>query len=120
MSRLALVAASLGVEGEVVAVLDAGRGEYFCGVYRDGVRVSEELLRIEAVRALMEGRRVVACEARVAESLGEGVDLVSEPGPGAMLGMALTRTKAGEWSDVTSVDANYLRRTDAEILIHGR
>src|SRR5580698_1317011 len=33
MSRLALVA---GSEGEVVALLDAGRGDYYAGLYRDG------------------------------------------------------------------------------------
>jgi tRNA threonylcarbamoyladenosine biosynthesis protein TsaB len=37
-----------------------------------------------------------------------------------MLAMALTRIESEEWSDVASVDANYLRRTDAEILVHGR
>lgn len=120
MSRLALVAASVDAEGEVLAVLDAGRGEYFCGVYAAGVRVSEQLLRAEEVTALRDGRGVVTCEARVAESLGGAVDLVAEPGPERMLAMALSRIEAGEWSDVASVDANYLRRTDAEILVHGR
>ena len=120
MSRLALVAASTGTDGEVLAVLDAGRGEYFCGVYAAGVRVSEQLLRAEEVTALRPHRRVVTCEARVAESLAGGVDLGREPGPETMLAMALTRMEAGDWSDVATVDANYLRRTDAEILVHGR
>lgn len=120
MSRLALVAASTGTDGEVLAVLDAGRGEYFCGVYAAGVRVSEQLLRAEEVTALRLQRRAITCEARVAESLGGGVDLGREPGPETMLAMALTRIEAGDWSDVATVDANYLRRTDAEILVHGR
>lgn len=125
MSRLALVAAASEAAGEgegreVLAVLDAGRGEYFCGVYAAGVRVSEQLLRAEEVRALMRGRRVVTCEARVAQGLDNGVDLVAEPGPETMLAMALNRIQAGQWSDVASVDANYLRRTDAEILVYGR
>ena len=120
MSRLALVAASVDAGSEVLAVLDAGRGEYFCGVYGAGVRVSEQLLRAEGVTALRQQREVVTCEARVAESLDGGVKLVAEPGPERMLAMALTRIETGEWSDVASVDANYLRRTDAEILVHGR
>ena len=123
MSRLALLADSLDGGGEVVAVLDAGRGEYFCGVYADGARVSEQLARMEEVRSLMQGRRGVVCEARVAESLGAGVNLVAElvpePGPRQMLAAALRRIEDQDWSDVASVDANYLRRTDAEILIHG-
>ncbi len=121
MSRLALVAAAVeSSSGEVLAVLDAGRGEYFCGLYRDGLRVSEELLRAEEVTALRQDWRVVTCEARVAESLAVGVDLVAEPGPDEMLAMARIRIQAGDWSDVATVDANYLRRTDAEILVHGR
>ncbi len=120
MSRLALVAASIDADGDVLAVLDAGRGEFFCGLYDAGVRVSEQLLRAEELTPLRQHRRVITCEARVAESLGEGVDVVAEPGPERMLAMALTRIEAGEWSDIASVDANYLRRTDAEILVHGR
>jgi tRNA threonylcarbamoyladenosine biosynthesis protein TsaB len=124
MSRLALVAAAAGVGGEVLAILDAGRGEYFCGIYRDGNCVNETLLGLEATRALMFQRHAVTCERRVADSVGEGVDsvpeLVAEPGPAEMLAMALRRIEVEEWSDVASVDANYLRRTDAEILVHGR
>lgn len=120
MSRLALVAAASEADGEALAVLDAGRGEYFCGVYIDGEQVSEQLLRLEEVTALRADRRVVTCEARVADSLAGGVDLVAEPGPATMLAMSLSRIQAGQWSDVASVDANYLRRTDAEILVHGR
>lgn len=119
MSRLALVAAS-GRGGEKAALLDAGRGEYFCGVYSAGSRISEELLRAEEVSSRMDGRVAVTCESQVADGLGSGVDLVSEPGPAEMLAMALTRIESEEWSDVASVDANYLRRTDAEILVHGR
>ena len=120
MSRLALVDATVETDGEVLAVLDAGRGEYFCGVYHGDVHISEQLVRMEEVTALRLDRRVVTCEARVVESLGDGVNLVAEPGPATMLAMALNRIQAGQWSDVVSVDANYLRRTDAEILVHGR
>jgi tRNA threonylcarbamoyladenosine biosynthesis protein TsaB len=119
MSRLALVAAS-GEGDEMAALLDAGRGEFFCGLYSGGKCVREELLRAEEVSARIAGRAVVTCERRVADSVGSGVDLVAEPGPAEMLAMALTRIESEEWSDVASVDANYLRRTDAEILVHGR
>jgi len=123
LSRLALVAAESG-DGEVVALLDAGRGEYYCGVYLDGVRVREDLLPADAAKALILGGRwpgrAVACEARVAESLGSGVHLIAEPGAEPMLAMALRRIEKDDWSDVATVDANYLRRTDAELLAMGR
>ena len=123
MSRLALVAAGIDAEGEALVVLDAGRGEFFCGVYRDGERVSEQLLRVEEVKALCLDRHVATCEARVAESLariGIHAELIPEPGPAAMLAMSVKRIQLAQWSDVATVDANYLRRTDAEILVYGR
>ena len=117
MSRLALVAAAVEAE-DVVAVLDGGRGEFYCGVYCGGERVSEELLRGEEARASMAGGVAVTCEARVAERLG--VRLEAEPGAEAMRAMVLRRIETGAWSDVATVDANYLRRTDAELLVQAK
>lgn len=115
MSRLALIA---GGVGENLGLLDAGRGEYFCGAYRDGVQISEALLGAAAARALMDGRSAVTCEARVSDALG--VRLVAEPGAEEMLAMVNSRVASGQFADVATIDANYLRRTDAEILVHGR
>jgi tRNA threonylcarbamoyladenosine biosynthesis protein TsaB len=117
MSRLALLA---GDGEEVVSLLDAGRGDYFCGVYRKGVKVSEQMLSGDAARELIHNRRAVTSEPRVAESMGGGVDLVAEPGPEDIVAFATKRIIAGAWSDVASADANYLRRTDAELLVEGR
>jgi hypothetical protein len=77
------------------------------------------LLGVEAVRSLLQSRPAVTCEARVAEGAVAGVKLVPEPGAEAMLAMALGRMEAGTWSDVAASDANYLRRTDAELLVKG-
>jgi len=120
MSRLALVADSAAEEDNInsVVLLDAGRGEYYCGVYRNLVCTAEELLKPDAIRAVIAEGRAVTCEAPVAESLG--IPLVAEPGAAAMLRMALRRIAAADWSDVASTDANYLRRTDAELLVKGR
>jgi tRNA threonylcarbamoyladenosine biosynthesis protein TsaB len=95
-----------------VALLDGGRGEFFFGVYEDGVKVSEGVGSEAEVSALLG--RGVTCEARVAGRLG--VRLVGEPSAEAMLAEVLRRVALGEWSDVGQVDANYLRRTDAELL----
>jgi tRNA threonylcarbamoyladenosine biosynthesis protein TsaB len=108
MSRLGLVA---GAVGRRVALLDAGRGEFFYGIYEEGVMIREGLASEAGVSEL--GDRAVTCEARVAEKLG--VELVGEPGAEAMLAEILRRVAAGEWSDAARVDANYLRRTDAEL-----
>ena len=112
MSRLALVAGEDGV-----ALLDAGRGEYYCGVYRGGVRVSEELVTGAAAAELVKRGLASTCEERVAAALG--VRLVPEPGAEEMLAMVMQRVRAEEWSDVAATDANYLRRTDAELKVMG-
>ena len=119
LSRLGLVADAARTAGEVVALLDAGRAEYYCGVY-DGERCfREELVRTDEAQRLVESMSAVTCEARVAEGAIGGVKLVPEPGAESMLAAALRRIARGEWSDVATVDANYLRRTDAELLAKG-
>jgi tRNA threonylcarbamoyladenosine biosynthesis protein TsaB len=116
LSRLALVAG----DGDRAALLDAGRGEYYCGLYRLGEMVSEELLRAEAVAEILASKPGVTCESAVAERLAGAVELVREPGAVEILTAALRRIEAGAWSDVATLDANYLRRTDAELLVKGR
>lgn len=113
MSRLALIA---GVDG--MGVLDAGRGEYYCGVYRAGAVVVEELLPGEEVRAALQHGDAATCEDRVAAAL-PGIRVVREPGAEEMLAVVRQRVAAGAWSDVATADANYLRRTDAELLVKG-
>ena len=118
MSRLALVAAAEYAGGRVVAVVDGGRGEFYCGVYERSERVSEELLGEARTRELLAGGAGVTCEARVAEQLG--IRFVAEPGAEEMRRMVLRRMAAGDWSDVATIDANYLRRTDAELLVKAK
>ena len=116
ISRLALLATFVG-EGDatVHAVLDAGRGEFYYGEYA-GHRVRESLMSQEEVSAAVAGGPVVVCEAKVAEMLSAvHPRLVDEPSAGDALPLALERIAASEFDDVSLLDANYLRRTDAEI-----
>jgi tRNA threonylcarbamoyladenosine biosynthesis protein TsaB len=119
VSRLALLAASVdGGGGPVHAVLDAGRGEFYYGEYVGGRCLRELLMSGEDVLAAAAGGVVVACEAKVAEglgALGPGVRMVEEPSAGDALGLALGRIEAGDFDDAATLDANYLRRSDAEI-----
>ena len=116
ISRLALVAEADGIGGEKLALLDAGRGEYYGGVYFQGVPLMEELFRRDQVEELLEGRAGFTCEPQVAAAFPNLLRLVKEPGAEEIVVHALRRVTAGEWSDVASIDANYLRRTDAELL----
>jgi tRNA threonylcarbamoyladenosine biosynthesis protein TsaB len=117
ISRLALLAAAVGEGDETVhAVLDAGRGEFYYGEYVGHRCVRESLLSQEAVSAAVAGGLIVVCEAKVAEMLEElHPRVVAEPLAGDVLSLALERIAADEYDDVSLLDANYLRRTDAEI-----
>jgi tRNA threonylcarbamoyladenosine biosynthesis protein TsaB len=117
VSRLALLAASVdGGGGPVHAVLDAGRGEFYYGEYVGRRCLREVLMSGEDVLAAAAGGAVVVCEAKVAEALvGLGPRVVVEPSAGDALALALERIEAGDFDDVVTLDANYLRRTDAEI-----
>jgi tRNA threonylcarbamoyladenosine biosynthesis protein TsaB len=119
VSRLALLAAAVdGGGGPVHAVLDAGRGEFYYGEYVGRRCLREALMSGEEVRAAAKGGIVVACEAKVAAGLGAlgvGVRMMEEPLAGDALALALGRIEAGDFDDAATLDANYLRRTDAEI-----
>ncbi|MBB5342701.1 tRNA (adenosine(37)-N6)-threonylcarbamoyltransferase complex dimerization subunit type 1 TsaB [Tunturibacter empetritectus] len=117
VSRLALLAVSVdGGEQRVHAVLDAGRGEFYYGEYVGRRCVREVLMSAQGVMMAASGGLVVACEPKVAEALAELLPkLVDEPLAGDALPFAVERVESGRFEDVATLDANYLRRTDAEI-----
>jgi tRNA threonylcarbamoyladenosine biosynthesis protein TsaB len=123
VSRLALLAACVdGQQEPVHAVLDAGRGEFYYGEYLGYLGylkrrcVREALLGLEDVLTAAADGTVIVCEAKVAEALsGLKPRIVEEPLAGDALPLALERIAAGDFDDGAAVDANYLRRTDAEI-----
>jgi tRNA threonylcarbamoyladenosine biosynthesis protein TsaB len=117
ISRLALLAAMAGESDETVhAVLDAGRGEFYYGEYAGHRCLREALFSHEEVSAAVAGGPMVVCEAKVAEVLsGLHPRFVDEPAAGDALPLALERISGNEFDDSALLDANYLRRTDAEI-----
>ena len=97
-------------------MLDAGRGEFYYGEVVEGRLVREALLGEDEVRAAVGDGVMVACEAKVAEAFaGLHPRVVAEPSAGAALPFAVERAVAGDFDDAAVVDANYLRRSDAEI-----
>jgi tRNA threonylcarbamoyladenosine biosynthesis protein TsaB len=117
VSRLALLAA--GVDeggGPVHAVLDAGRGEFYYGEYVGRRCLREALMGADDLLTAVAGGVVVVCEIKVSETLARvRPRMVDEPSAGDALPFALDRIAAGKFDDVATLDANYLRRTDAEI-----
>ncbi len=121
ISRLAVLAelAESTSLANVYALLDAGRGEFYVGHYAGESCVYEALLGREQLVCELSaepGASLVACEAVVADALaGWDVQLVADPAAGSALRLALERVRAGRFDDVALLDANYVRRTDAEI-----
>jgi tRNA threonylcarbamoyladenosine biosynthesis protein TsaB len=118
ISRLAILANAAGeTEGNVWAALDAGRGEFYCGVYAKRQRVSEALLTIkEIVDVNEQARALIVCEKSAREAL-RTLDplLVDEPKATDALPFVLDRIADKRFEDVVVIDANYLRRIDQEI-----
>lgn len=128
ISRLAVLSHLAGAPAgvRVCAVFDAGRGEYYFGEYLDGICLREALLTRDELIGAVPARSVaagsakppvvVACEPSVAQAVAElAPQLVAEPVAEDALPLALRRIEAGDFDDAATIDANYLRRTDAEI-----
>ena len=127
ISRLAVMAhaSELPPETRVHAVLDAGRGEFYVGIYQNGICLREALLtRDELMAEIAETRNgltVVACEPAVVEALPAlSPRQIAQPTAETALPLAWLRLKANAYDDIVTLDANYLRRTDAEIFAKPR
>jgi tRNA threonylcarbamoyladenosine biosynthesis protein TsaB len=124
ISRLAVLA-HLAVPApgvRIQALLDAGRGEFYSGIYVEGICLGEALvtrdrvLGTDATQSAQPPQVVVTCESVVAESVAElAPKLFAEPSAADALPLALRRLQHRDFDDVATIDANYLRRTDAEI-----
>jgi tRNA threonylcarbamoyladenosine biosynthesis protein TsaB len=118
VSRLALLANASLLPYVLVAV-DAGRGEYYVGEYRNGENLGEVLLSGEETVAVARqpGAGVLVCDESRAEDLSPcGPVYVQPPDAAEALGFAMKRFRAGQFDDPETLNANYLRRSDAEVL----
>ena len=126
LSRLALLANASGLP-HVLAALDAGRGEYYVGEYRNGHRVGEMLLSGEetVAAARQPGAGVLVCDESGANDASTsacsalatcGPVYVQPPDAAEALRFSLGRLRAGDFDDLETLDANYLRRSDAEVV----
>jgi tRNA threonylcarbamoyladenosine biosynthesis protein TsaB len=113
----------------VHALLDAGRGEFYSGLYNDGACLRETLITRDQL--LAEATHVpfdiasqsreqqpsfVVCEPLVAQSLAAVTpQIVVEPIAADALLLVLIRIQQRAFDDPATIDANYLRRSDAEI-----
>ena len=121
VSRLAVLASVSGLP-HVLAAIEAGRGEYYVGEYRNGQNLREVLLsRAEVCAAAHEpGAGVLVFEAGSTGAAGQQDSpiapvYVRTPDAADALRLALDRLRAGSFEDLETLDANYLRRSNAEL-----
>jgi tRNA threonylcarbamoyladenosine biosynthesis protein TsaB len=121
VSLLEVVARSGGGQGRVFSVLDAGRGELYVGDYELGPPArmhSERLLGREEFFGESKGQLVVTPDANIADSArgaGSRVEEVGYPRSAEIARLGWERIQQGETILPEDLEANYIRRSDAEI-----
>jgi tRNA threonylcarbamoyladenosine biosynthesis protein TsaB len=121
VSLLEAVARSANSNGKAVALLEAGRGEIYVGEYdfADGAQAPRERLvtRDEFFSQPIEG--VIATPdpriAEIARNAGCPVELVPEPRSDTIARLGREKIYARLTVTPEELDANYIRRSDAEI-----
>ncbi|HET9181635.1 MAG TPA: tRNA (adenosine(37)-N6)-threonylcarbamoyltransferase complex dimerization subunit type 1 TsaB [Candidatus Angelobacter sp.] len=115
--------------GRVITALDAGRSEIFFGLYEvnngKAERVSEQLVSgdefVEQAKR-PEVRLTLTSDTSIAEKLatvGCKLILVQRPDSSVIASIGASKLLAGDIISVEALDANYLRRSDAEIFFKG-
>jgi tRNA threonylcarbamoyladenosine biosynthesis protein TsaB len=124
VSLLELVATASRVQGKVVAVLDGGRGEIFFGAYviaGDSVEVVREEL-FSKTEFLAEARKSTVATpdanlAAAARDAGLTVSVVEAPGAETIAAFGWKRIQTGTVVSPEQLEANYMRRSDAEMFV---
>jgi tRNA threonylcarbamoyladenosine biosynthesis protein TsaB len=127
VSVLEAVALGSGMEGRVMAALDAQRAEVFFGEYVvDGARcaqmIRESITSFTGFVATLAGcdTQAAVCtpDEKIAARLQEAgivAPVMARPNAEAYARIAYSKFCAGIRADTSTLDANYLRRSDAEI-----
>lgn len=124
ISLLEAIARASRVNGRVLALIDAGRGDLYVGDYEVGPEVcmhgerllSRDELVSEARR--IEGRVVITADGALAEILqaaGIGVELIEHPNSAVIARLGWEHLQRGLTVRPEELEANYIRRSDAEI-----
>jgi tRNA threonylcarbamoyladenosine biosynthesis protein TsaB len=123
VSRLEAIARAGKIRGRVLAALDAGRNEVYVGEYEvsQNLRMVHEKL-VSREEFLREARavRVVSPDQTVADAArGAGLDVVEvvRPGSDAIARIGWEKITRGETISPEDLEANYIRRSDAEIFV---
>lgn len=112
VSRLFVLSSLIHRTGDVLALLDAGRNEFYAR------RAQREWLAsfVEIVAAVEAGSSLIVAEEEIANRFASYRPKQAGPLDAcAAVRAALPRLRAGAQEDFAATDANYLRRSDAEL-----
>jgi tRNA threonylcarbamoyladenosine biosynthesis protein TsaB len=121
VSLLEIIAVISGAQGAVLAALDAGRGDVYAGEYefRDGNAqlVREQLLTKNEFASVKEGLAIATSEETLAEALRSAGNPARKVNVTAasISRVGWQKFRAGQTASPEQLDANYIRRSDAEI-----
>ena len=121
IALLEVIALTSGLRGPVTALLDAGREELYVGEYEVAAHstkvVAERLLRREEVWVSKRSNLVTADEAlgRKARDAGVSILTIEAVNAGTVARVGWRKLRAGESVAPEALEANYIRRSDAEI-----
>ena len=129
VSVLEALASLADRDGKIAAAMDAGRKEVFLGLYEKSAgelsRQREELLTQQDFLATLATERPAviitgdSALAELASASHSAVVVVTSPGSEVIARIGARKLLAGETVSVEALDANYLRRSDAEIFFKG-
>ena len=123
VSLLEVCVVASGVQGKIMAALDAGRNEVYVGEYEipafPGHVPRDHMLTRDEFLTQAKGRNVVTPDSGVSEAAGEAGLTVSTLEPisaGDVARLGWRKIQSGETVTAEQLEANYIRRTDAEML----
>lgn len=123
VSLLELCAFVSGVRGKVMAALDAGRSDMYVGEYdipaHEGVAAREYLVTAGDLSSQAQGRTLVTPDkavADIASAAGLKVQLLSPLSAADVVRLGWPKLRRGQTVAPDQLEANYIRRTDAELL----
>jgi tRNA threonylcarbamoyladenosine biosynthesis protein TsaB len=131
ISLLEILALRSGFSGRVVSALDAGRGEVYVGEYevaealgeKSARPIQQRLLTPDEFLVLARSANLITSDetvAAIARSASLAVTVIEPINAGIVAQIGWTKIQAGETVTPEQLDANYIRRTDAEILAKSR
>jgi tRNA threonylcarbamoyladenosine biosynthesis protein TsaB len=122
VSLLEAVVRNSGTQGDVVVALDASRGEVYTAEFQvSGQQTTvrnQQLLSLAEFISAKSNRQIITPDEKIADFVrdkGLPVMLVDRPRADTIARLGFKKIQAGDVTAPESLDANYIRRSDAEV-----